>query len=591
MKALIKVGYGCNNHCSFCHTLDVRHIEDTTDGVHQKIERAAQLGYSMVVLSGGEPTMRPELIRWAKHAKLRNMAFGLVTNGRMLAYPELVDKLMTLGLQYVYMSLHGGTAKIHNALVRADAFDDTFGAVKVLSGRGLDLTVNTVVTRHNVTHLRGVVDSLLGFNDVTLKFSMTQPKGAAHKLFNMVVPKVSDVAESVCDAIAYGQARSNGLSFAHDGIPLCLLPGYEHLYDDLKTHGFAVMTEVFEPDFFPVDAGAVTHTDKCDGCALKGPCVGLFIDYAGNYGDEELRPKVGLRSNSFTYETEKEIPWPDGDACPILNLGSSPFDHLRHLFIKKNEHLSICKTETRDFSDSELNQVKFDYGQIYVDTSTKDAPDDFSRDLRKLEPIDECQQCALSQGCPRAYAVSEQDVFSPDDAYLRGRLSQLRGKVLDVGCGYPLYTELFEQRVTENRLDYVGLDPDRTMIAHHQTNFAWGRWLASDIDTYNGSDGPFDAILILRSYNHLPDPTKTVANLLTYLKPGGELIIADNVAFGLVRSPEHQARAEKSPAIFEHYRNDDSQSARLAVEHLQVSLVDQMDIRRDGSNQWLFIED
>ena len=27
MKALIKVGYGCNNHCTFCHTLDVRHVE------------------------------------------------------------------------------------------------------------------------------------------------------------------------------------------------------------------------------------------------------------------------------------------------------------------------------------------------------------------------------------------------------------------------------------------------------------------------------------------------------------------------------------------------------------------------------------
>ena len=27
MKALIKVGYGCNDHCTFCHTLDVRHVD------------------------------------------------------------------------------------------------------------------------------------------------------------------------------------------------------------------------------------------------------------------------------------------------------------------------------------------------------------------------------------------------------------------------------------------------------------------------------------------------------------------------------------------------------------------------------------
>ena len=49
MKALIKVGYGCNDHCSFCHTLDVRHIDAEAVEVHAKIERAKTLGHSMVV--------------------------------------------------------------------------------------------------------------------------------------------------------------------------------------------------------------------------------------------------------------------------------------------------------------------------------------------------------------------------------------------------------------------------------------------------------------------------------------------------------------------------------------------------------------
>src|SRR6185295_10259865 len=64
MKALIKVGYACNDHCTFCHTYDVRHIDDTADRVAQKICRAAALGHSMVVFSGGEPTIRRELFSW-----------------------------------------------------------------------------------------------------------------------------------------------------------------------------------------------------------------------------------------------------------------------------------------------------------------------------------------------------------------------------------------------------------------------------------------------------------------------------------------------------------------------------------------------
>src|SRR5580700_4284290 len=216
VKALVKVGYGCNNHCTFCHTYDVRDVDAGTEEIDRKIDRGAKLGHTMIVISGGEPTMRRELLRWAARSAARGLDFGLVTNGRMLAYPELVDKLMKLRLRYVYLSLHGGTAKVHNALVRADAFEQTYAAIGNLAGRGLDFTVNTVITRQNVAHLRGVVDAMLPYPDVVTKFSMVAPKGGADKLFEQIIPPVSLVAEKVVDAIRYGLERTSGLGrYAH----------------------------------------------------------------------------------------------------------------------------------------------------------------------------------------------------------------------------------------------------------------------------------------------------------------------------------------------------------------------------------------
>src|SRR5687767_15003777 len=166
MKALIKVGYGCNENCTFCHTQDVRHVDGSSAEVHAKIERARRLGHTMVVLSGGEPTIRPELLEWAAHVARLGLDFGLVTNGLRLAYPQLVEALLKLRLKYVYMSLHGGSADVHNRLVRAKTFDEAHAALRNLSGRGLDLTINTVVTLQNVDQLRGVVDLILPYPDV-----------------------------------------------------------------------------------------------------------------------------------------------------------------------------------------------------------------------------------------------------------------------------------------------------------------------------------------------------------------------------------------------------------------------------------------
>ena len=94
MKALIKVGYACNENCTFCHTADMRHIDDSADRIDWKISRAKRLGYTMAVLSGGEPTMRPELLRWARKSAALGLDFGLVTNGLMLSYPHVVDELV-----------------------------------------------------------------------------------------------------------------------------------------------------------------------------------------------------------------------------------------------------------------------------------------------------------------------------------------------------------------------------------------------------------------------------------------------------------------------------------------------------------------
>jgi pyruvate-formate lyase-activating enzyme/2-polyprenyl-3-methyl-5-hydroxy-6-metoxy-1,4-benzoquinol methylase len=588
MKALIKVGYGCNDHCTFCHTLDVRHIDGTAAEVSRKIVRARALGHTMVVLSGGEPTIRPELVRWAQETAALDMDFGLVTNGRLLSYPDVVAQLLAHRLRYVYLSLHGGSATIHNRLVRTDAFAQSYGAIAQLAGRGLDLKVNCVVTLQNVDHLRGLVDAVRPFPDVTLKFSMVEPKGGGQALFAALMPRVADAAAKVVDAIEYGLAIDPGARLAHGGFPLCLLPGHEHRYADLKTDRFWGMTEIGEADFFPVDdRNKLLPDEPCRGCALRGACPGLYRGYHAAFGAGELAPRTtGPRSNSFNYTVEAAVrPSPD-ERCAVLRIGVEPWDRGRHLFVANGARIARFRADTRDFADDELVAIKHDHEQLYLDVSTKDAPDDFARDLVKLTRSPRCAPCAVRDRCTGLFEPVADDVFVRDDALIRDWIAALRGDVLDVGCGAAdRYDDLLGPLATAGAIRHVGVEPDPELAAQIRARRPWIDLHETTLEALAISDR-FDHVLALRSWNHFADAAGALARLVALCRPGATLTIVDNVAFGLVRTRAQSARGEASAARFEHHRNDDAGAVEALAPRFGLERLALHPVTRASSNQW-----
>ncbi len=592
MRALVKVGYACNENCTFCHTADVRHMNDTAERVAWKIERAKRLGYSMVVLSGGEPTMRPELRAWAARVSSLGLDLGLVTNGLVLAYRDLADELIEQRrLRYVYMSLHGGTAKVHRSVVRADTFAQAMQAIDNLEGRIPELTINCVVTTANLGALGGVLDALRSRRGMTLKFSMTQPKGGAERAFDVIVPDVEECARAIHAVITEGlrSAEPGGLRFAHDGVPLCLLPGLEHLYDDLKTHRYATMIEADEEDFVPVDDVAKVHPAPCRDCALRGPCPGLYRGYFESRGAAALAAVTGKpRSNSYNLTPERDVARAPGAPCPILTDGVSPYDRGRTLFLRLKDRLRIFRTETRDFSDDELLRVKIETGQLYLDVSKKLFPDDFSRDLVKLTRAAECLSCPEGARCAGTYEPQRLDVFTRDDARVLELLGELEGRVLDVGCGEGRYVEAMAAARRAGRLEYVGVDPDAARLSLLGSRHPDARFVAVAVEDLPADLGPFDHALVLQSFNHLRDPRAALAGVVDRVRPGGTVLISDNVAFGLLRSEDRARSAEGSATgAFEHYRNDGAGEALERLADLPLTLLERRDVTPATSNQWL----
>lgn len=103
---------GCNFRCGFCHNPDL--LDITAEGslneesILSFLEKRVGL-LDGVVITGGEPTLQPDLVQFVKKIKNLGMLIKLDTNG---SNPRLLKKLLEEDLvDYVAMDVKGPLAK------------------------------------------------------------------------------------------------------------------------------------------------------------------------------------------------------------------------------------------------------------------------------------------------------------------------------------------------------------------------------------------------------------------------------------------------------------------------------------------------
>lgn len=301
-------------------------------------------------------------------------------------------------------------------------------------------------------------------------------------------------------------------------------------------------------------------------------------------------PQPRERSNSFTWVFEELVSTSAVEGICLIkdNREWARWHRGRHLFVQNGARLARFRTTTRDFDDAEIDHVKHELGQVYLDVSRKAAPDDFARDLLNLTRSPVCSGCASQPECTGLFEPVFENLFLRDDRRVRELVSRLEGDVLDVGCGEGPYEELLKPLARQGRIRYTGIDPDVERIGHLRARSDWGRFEATTAEAFSTGREAFDHVLVLRSWNHLPEPVSAAAGLAACVRPGGSLLVVDNTAFGLARTVSQTKRAESPGASrFEHFRNDTAADAHRAFEGLGLSLVERRNVQPSASNQWL----
>jgi radical SAM protein with 4Fe4S-binding SPASM domain len=139
--------YRCNNNCYFCYTGGPQKvIEMATTDWKRAIDNLWDNGVPQIVFTGGEPTLREDLVELIDYSK--EFVTGLITNGRKLT--QLAAELKRVDLDYVQVSLESNDAGIHDRMSGVQgAWLETTGGIRAALGAGLEVITNTTLTKDN----------------------------------------------------------------------------------------------------------------------------------------------------------------------------------------------------------------------------------------------------------------------------------------------------------------------------------------------------------------------------------------------------------------------------------------------------------
>jgi MoaA/NifB/PqqE/SkfB family radical SAM enzyme len=287
----VRLSYDCNNHCTFC--LDSNAHDGTMRGtmdIKVQIIEGRKKGAERLILSGGEPTMHPnflDFVKLGKRAGYRKVQ--TVTNGRMFRYPEFLETAAKNGLNEITFSLHGHTAKLHDALVGTPgAFvEETAGLKAALAAGVFIINIDIVINKQNVRHLPEMLETFIGWGVKEFDLLHIIPFGNAwSEARDHLFYDLEGNLEHLQRAFAY--ARRPDIHIWLNRFPPPYTEGFEDLIQDPYKLNDEVRGRREEFDRY-LALGEKLHCrepDRCKRCYLQNLCDTLDDVLGARRADE-----------------------------------------------------------------------------------------------------------------------------------------------------------------------------------------------------------------------------------------------------------------------------------------------------------------
>ena len=326
---------GCNLRCLHCRRLDTGSQglapgDLDTEACLALVDSIAAFSRPILVLSGGEPLIRPDIFEIAAHAAGCGLQVALATNGTLVD-ESMAEKIVSSGVRRVAISFDGATPEVHDAFrMLSGSFEKAVAGFRALKARGMSMQVNCTVARHNEHQLDQLVELARDLGADALHFFMLVPVGCGVEISEdqqLTPERYEEVLNWLYDqTLAHPELQLKATCAPHYFRVVYQRGGGKQLKQRAEAHGghgMHAMTrgclagsavcfvshtgEVFPCGYLPVSAGNVRETPlekiwseahlfqvlrdtgnlkgKCGLCEYKNVCMGCRARAYGQVGD------------------------------------------------------------------------------------------------------------------------------------------------------------------------------------------------------------------------------------------------------------------------------------------------------------------
>jgi heme b synthase len=161
--------------------------ELTTDEGLRLLNAIAAFSKPVIILTGGEPLLRPDIFEIATYGDRKGLRVVLATNGTLVT-EQIAGNMLRAGIKRVSVSIDGMNAEMHDAFrTVAGAFAGALAGIEAMKTAGMEFQINTTITKSNLDQLPGIMDLAVRLGAAAHHIFLLVPTGRGKEMAEQAI--------------------------------------------------------------------------------------------------------------------------------------------------------------------------------------------------------------------------------------------------------------------------------------------------------------------------------------------------------------------------------------------------------------------